>query len=207
MADTWPWLALAGLGAFHGLNPGMGWLFAVALGLHRKSRMALFAALLPLAAGHAASVALVAGLFVGAGLIVGAPALTRAAGGLLLAWALYHALYGHRRRVRYGMTVGLAGLFAWSFLMATAHGAGLMLIPALAPLCLGSAAQGAPSGPMATAFAGVSVHTGAMLLTTALCALAVYQADALGLLRSAWVNLDWIWTAALVVAGLLLIVI
>lgn len=205
MSDAWPWLALGGLGAFHGLNPGMGWLFAVALGLHRKSRSALLAALLPLAAGHAASIALVAGLFVGAGTIIGAPVLARLAGGILLAWALFHALYGHRGRVRFGMTVGLAGLFAWSFLMATAHGAGLMLIPALAPLCAAETARSA-SAPLTTVLAGVGVHTAAMLLTTALCAIVVYQADALGLLRTAWINLDWIWTAALAIAGLILLV-
>ena len=57
--DAWPWLALAGLGAFHGLNPAMGWLFAVALGLHRQSRRIVWLSLLPIALGHAVSVAIV----------------------------------------------------------------------------------------------------------------------------------------------------
>ena len=206
MPEAWPWLALAGLGAFHGLNPAMGWLFAVALGLHRKSRAALLAALVPLAVGHALSIALVAGLFVWAGTLVPARWLLAAAGLLLLGWAGYTGLYGHRRRARFGMTVGLAGLGAWSFLMATAHGAGLMLVPALAPLCLTGAPPTHLGGPAGTALAAVGVHTGAMLTTTAACAIAVYEASALSVLRSAWINLDWAWTAALAAAGVILLV-
>ena len=205
MSDAWPWQALAGLGAFHGLNPAMGWLFAVALGLHRGSRRALFGALLPLAAGHALSIALVAGMFVSASLLTGARALQVVAGAVLIGWAVYHALYGHHRRARFGMTVGLLGLTAWSFLMATAHGAGLMLMPALAPLCLAGSGDGTALQPYGAALAAVGLHTGAMLAATATCATLVYEASALGLLRSAWINLDWLWTAALVVAGLILL--
>src|SRR6266702_1087010 len=100
-AELWPWLALAGLGFFHGINPAMGWLFAVALGLHRRSGAVVLLSLLPIALGH--------------------------------------AIYGHRHRLRVGMQTGLAGLALWSFLMASAHGAGLMLIPVLIPLCLSGA--------------------------------------------------------------------
>lgn len=204
-AHIWPWLALAGLGAFHGLNPAMGWLFAVALGLQRRSRGVLLASLVPLAGGHALSIAIIAGAFVSAGAVLSAAALTRGAGALLLAWAAAHLYWGHSKRVRFGMTIGLVGLFAWSFLMATAHGAGLMLMPALAPLCLHGGAGATSPASYTTALLGVAVHTGAMLLTTALCAIAVYEADALGLLRSAWINVDWIWTGALIAAGLFLL--
>ena len=134
--EFWPWLALAGLGAFHGLNPAMGWLFAVALGLHRQERRIVWLALVPIALGHAASVAAVALLFLWAGWLVDGRAVRVGAALVLIGWALYHWRFGHRHRVRFGMQVGLAGLFAWSFLMAAAHGAGLMLWPALMPLCL-----------------------------------------------------------------------
>ena len=109
-AGLWPWLALAGLGVFHGLNPAMGWLFAVALGLHRGSRRVVLVALLPIALGHAAR-----GAGGGArdhGLRFGArPGPGAAAAGIvLIGWAAYHTLYGHRHRVRFGMQAGLFGL-------------------------------------------------------------------------------------------------
>jgi len=131
MSDAWPWLSFAGLGAFHGLNPAMGWLFAVALGLHRQSRAVVAVSLLPIAAGHLASVVVVAGLLVVLGTLVPGRLIQITSGALLLAWAAWHWRYGHRHRVRFGMQVGLVGLGVWSFLMATAHGAGLMLLPAL----------------------------------------------------------------------------
>jgi hypothetical protein len=204
MAEAGPWLVLAGLGAFHGLNPAMGWLFAVALGLHRGSRAAVLQALAPIALGHLAAVVAVAGALVLAGILVEGHMVRLASGAMLVAWALYHALYGHRRRVRFGMRVGLAGLAVWSFLMATAHGAGLMVIPALVPLCRAAA----PAGPMtveATLWvpaAAVAVHTAAMLAVMGLTAAAVYGwAANLSFLRQAWLNLDPIWTVALLVSG------
>src|SRR5688572_22259484 len=138
VSEYWPWLVLAGLGAFHGLNPAMGWLFAVALGLHRDSRVILVQVLPAIALGHAVSVMVVAGLVVVAGVVISGYALLAGSGLLLVGWAIYHQFYGHRHRVRFGMQTGLAGLALWSFLMATAHGAGLMVLPALIPLCLSS---------------------------------------------------------------------
>src|SRR5215475_11510453 len=143
MTDAWPWLALGGLGAFHGLNPAMGWLFAVALGLHRQSRALVYASLLPIAAGHAVSIAAVAGLFLAAGILVPPGQVRIAAGLILVAWAAYHWRFGHRHRVRFGMRTGLLGLAAWSFLTATAHGAGVMLWPALIPSCMPAGAEAA----------------------------------------------------------------
>ena len=166
--EFWPWLAVAGLGAFHGLNPGMGWLFAVALGLHRQDRRIVWLALVPIALGHAVSVAAVALVFLWVGWFVDGWAFRVGAGLVLIGWALYHWRFSHRHRVRFGMQVGLAGLFVWSFLMAAAHGAGLMLWPALMPLCLPSGAGAVPaSGPLAAGLAGVGVHTLAMLSVTA----------------------------------------
>src|SRR5687768_13051371 len=104
----------------------MGWLFAVALGLHRNSRAIVLQALVPIALGHALSIALVALAVVAAGLVVDQEVVRAAGGALLIAWALYHSLFGSRHRVRVGMKTGMAGLALWSFLMASAHGAGLM---------------------------------------------------------------------------------
>ena len=202
MNDVWPWLTFAGLGAFHGLNPAMGWLFAVALGLHRQSRAVVAASLFPIAIGHAASVAVVASLLVIAGYLVPSYAARIGSGLLLLAWAAYHWRFGHRHRVRFGMQVGLWGLGAWSFLMATAHGAGLMLWPALMHMCLlGGAGETGQAGPIAATLVGVGIHTLAMAATTAIIAVLIYEWVALDLLRRAWANLDLLWTFALVTTG------
>ena len=201
MTAVWPWLVLAGLGAFHGLNPAMGWLFAVALGLHRHSRAAVLLAILPIAIGHFLSVALVASLFLASGLVVDVPTLTRITGLVLIVWAAYHAIWGHRHRVRFGMQVSLLGLGAWSFLMATAHGAGLMLIPALMPLCFAPGQPFSVANAAGAATAGVLVHSVAMLATTAAIAVAVYDWIGLAILRSAWINVDLAWTVALAATG------
>jgi hypothetical protein len=204
----WPWLALAGLGAFHGVNPAMGWLFAVALGLHRRSMTAVLAALPPIALGHALSIALVAGAVVMLGLVIDGRWIYRAAGVLLVGWAAYSQLYGRRHRVRVGMTAGFAGLVLWSFLMATAHGAGLMILPVIMPLCLAaSPLRGIEaSGSAAMTLAAVGIHTAAMLGVIAVIAVAVYRWIGLTILRSAWLNFDLIWTAALAVTGIILLV-
>jgi hypothetical protein len=124
---------------------------------------------------------------------------------VLIGWALWHALYGHRRRVRVGMQTGLLGLVLWSFLMASAHGAGLMLIPALAPIC-GSA----PSATAATfgtplALAALGVHSAVMLATTAAVSLIVYNWTGVDFLRRSWINVDLIWVAMLATCGVALL--
>ena len=206
MTEAWPSLALAGLGAFHGLNPAMGWLFAVALGLHRQSRTVVFAAVLPIAAGHAVSIATVAGLLALTGYLVPHNLVRACRGALLIGWAIYHWRYGHQHRVRFGMQVGFWGLVAWSFLIATAHGAGLMLWPALMPLCYPDGAGGAgPAGPFAAALIGVGIHTGAMVATTGIVAGLVYDWLGLGVLPRAWINVDLVWMGALGLTGMLLL--
>jgi len=198
---------LAGLGAFHGLNPAMGWLFAVALGLHRNSRATVLSALPPIALGHALSIAIVAGAVVVAGAMISQRLVLAGAGLLLIGWAIYHQVYGHRHRVRVGMRTGQIGLVLWSFLMATAHGAGLMLLPALFQLCLSSpsAPEITASGSLAMTLAAVSVHTAAMLAVTGVIAIVVYEWVGLAILRTAWLNLDLIWTAALATTGVFLL--
>ncbi|MET0852515.1 MAG: hypothetical protein ABW020_15360 [Candidatus Rokuibacteriota bacterium] len=206
------WLVLVGLGAFHGVNPAMGWLFAVALGLHRGSRAVVLRSLAPIALGHALAVGLVVFAVVALGHVVHPSGLAVAGGVVLIGWAVYHHLYGARHRVRVGMRTGMMGLALWSFLMASAHGAGLMLVPVLMPLArLGPAHHdhGAVSlaggASVATALAAVGVHTGAMLAVTGAIAVVVYEWVGVGFLRRGWINLDLLWTAGLVVAGAVLI--
>lgn len=206
MTDAWSWLTFAGLGAFHGLNPAMGWLFAVALGLHRQSRTVVMVSLVPIALGHATSVAAVAGLLVLAGAFIPHNLVRVGAGAALLAWAAYHWHFRHRHRVRFGMQVGLWGLAAWSFLMAAAHGAGLMLWPVLMGTCLDSETVGAGFvSPLTSAFTGVGIHTLAMMTTTAAIAVVVHEWLGVAVLRSAWLNFDLLWVAALVTTGVLLV--
>ena len=142
------------------------------------------------------------------GSVVDQRAVRIAAGVLLLGWAGWHTLYGARHRLRFGMQVGMLGLGAWSFLMATSHGAGLMLVPVLLPLCLAAspAQELTAAGSLPIALAAVGVHTLALLATTGAIALAVYQWFGVAFLRRGWLNLDRLWTAALVATGLILLV-
>ena len=202
----WPWLALVGLGVFHGINPAMGWLFAVALGLQRRSRRIVLLSWVPIAIGHAGAVALVLFVVLALGLVVDSAILSRAAAAMLLGWALWHAVRGHRQRLRVGMQTGLAGLALWSFLVSSAHGAGLMLIPVLLPLCLSGSPSGqlTASGSLPVALAALGVHTAAMLATITAVSLIVYECVGLAFLRYGWVNLDLIWIVALGTCGALL---
>ena len=207
MTDLTPWLVLAGLGAFHGINPAMGWLFAVALGLNRDSRAVVGLSLIPIALGHALSITLVALVVVVLGMMLDLRLLQLATGAGLIGWAVWHWLYGHRHRVRVGMQASMAGLVLWSFLMATSHGAGLMLVPVLIPLCLAAspAQELLSSGSFAVSLAAIAVHTAAMLIVTGVIAMSVYQWFGVAFLRRGWINLDLAWIAALVGAGLFVI--
>jgi hypothetical protein len=204
MGSAWNWAALAGLGAYHGLNPAMGWLFAVALGLHRRSVRVVGLSLLPLALGHAVAVALTVALVLTLGLLLDGAALRRGAGLLLLGWATWQATRGHRPPLHIGMQAGAAGLALWSFLMAAGHGAGLMLLPALPPSCLTDSAA-SPGIAWRLAAAGVAVHSAAMMATIAVIAYAVYAWIGVGFLRRGWINLDRLWLAAMVLCGALLL--
>jgi hypothetical protein len=204
--DVWPWLALAGLGLFHGINPAMGWLFAVALGFQRGSRRVVLLALIPIALGHAAAVAVVLSLLLALGPALDHVTLMRAAAALLIGWGLWHAIYGHRQRLLVGMQTGLAGLLLWSFLMASGHGAGLMLMPVVLPIC-GSAA-GFPgdetSQALTIAVLAAGIHSATVLATIAAVSILVYGWIGTAFLRRGWVNLDRIWVLALILGGLFL---
>src|SRR5690349_11732935 len=127
---TTGWLALAGLGAAHGINPGMGWLFAVARGMQEGRARAVWRALSPLAAGHALAIGAAVGAAMALGQMVPAE-LLRWIVGLSLVTLGGTRLLRHRHPRYGGMQVGFRELTTWSFLMATAHGAGLMVLPFL----------------------------------------------------------------------------
>lgn len=207
ISTGWTWLVVAGLGAFHGINPAMGWLFAVALGLYRRSRRVVLLSLIPIALGHALAAGgmLMAGLSLG--MLIDHTWLNRICGLVLLSWAAWHALRGHRMRPRVGMQTGFAGLTVWSFAMAGSHGAGLMLIPALMPICgalPGSAAGvgGAADSTATLAAIALGVHSAAMLLTTGVIALAVFDRFGVSGLRTKWFNFDLLWTGTLAACGM-----
>lgn len=200
------WGALVALGAFHGLNPAMGWLFALARGLHERRRGAVAAALGPIALGHAASVGAVAAAYVLVGTVL-SPRAAAVGGALALLAAGTARLLRPGRHPRWvGMRVGAPDLALWSFVMATAHGAGLMVLPALGASVELAASGGhaalASAASPAAALAAAAVHTGAMLAVAGALALGLYGRAELTFLRRSWVNVDVLWAAALLVAGL-----
>jgi hypothetical protein len=186
---------VAAFGAYHGLNPGMGWLFALSLGLQRRSERAIALALIPIAAGHAASVAIAAGAVLALGALVSPRDLEIASACVLLAFGAYklRTYYRHPRWV--GMQVSRLDLVWWSFLMATAHGSGLMIAPTLITL---SDTPHPDSAPLALA---VAIHTAAMLAVMALVSWIIYKKVGLAVLRTSWVNFDLIWAVALLIVG------
>lgn len=163
MSSIWPWLAVAGVGALHGLNPATGWMLAAAWGVKSRDRAQALRALVPIALGHGASVALVAAA-VAFGMVMNRVALQAVAGVLLVVVVAVHLL-GRKRN-------GHAALALWSFAMSTAHGAGLMLVPALIPLCMADtpAREITSTGSLALALAAVGVHTAAMLVVSGISA-------------------------------------
>jgi hypothetical protein len=130
MSDLLPWVTLFGLGAYHGINPGMGWLFAVALGMQEKKRRAVLAAIPPIALGHALSIGIAVGVLYVAQASVPHEWLRYGAAAVLFGFGFYR-FFRSRHPKWVGMRVGFIDLTLWSFLMASAHGAGLMLVPVL----------------------------------------------------------------------------
>ena len=204
----WAWGAIVALGAYHGLNPGMGWLFAVSNGLQARRAQGVWRALPPLALGH--FVAMLAALLPFTLFVLyleRVGTIRAAAGALLVLFGVYKLL--SQRHPRFLARIGPSHLALWSFFIATAHGAGLMLVPVVLGLC--TTATGAQdghqallelaSGSVGMTLAAVSVHTTAMLVTGGTIAWVVYRYVGLRLLRSAWVNLDLLWAALLIVVG------
>jgi hypothetical protein len=199
------WTLPALLGAYHGLNPAMGWLFAVALGLQERRAVAVLRALPAIALGHAASVAGAILLFTGASIVVSPDVLRIGAATGLFAFAAYLLMRRKRHRGGIGMQVGFRELTLWSFLMSSAHGAGLMLLPVLvrgvAPM------HAHASHPMYANNLGIlGIHSISMFAAMTAAALVVYQFVGVDFLRRAWLNLDAVWVAALVVSGFVTLV-
>jgi len=207
MRVLWPWLSLVGLGMYHGVNPAMGWLFAVALGFHRRRRSVVVQSLIPIAIGHLLSIAAAAETVLVLGVIIDRRPLLMVAGGGLILWALYHLAYGSRHPVRIGMQAGLAGLLVWSFFMASAHGAGLMLVPAVFSVCFsGNEVSGMNiAGASITSLAAVGIHTAVMVSVSGIIALLVYDWIGVGFLRRGWINFDRLWTGALGTTGIIML--
>jgi hypothetical protein len=206
-AHSWPWVGIVLLGVWHGINPGMGWLFAVALGLQEGKGSAVWRALPPLALGHALAIAGTVLLAALVGLIVPLGYLKWVVVVALLGFAAYR-LRSHRHPRFGGMRVGAWDLTVWSFLMATAHGAGLMVLPFVLGLehlahGAGHASHLLMMGGPTIGLAATLVHSAAYLLVTTLAAWTVYAWLGVRLLRQAWFNLDVVWAAALAVTGAL----
>jgi hypothetical protein len=208
------WHAMVWLGAYHGINPGMGWLFAVALGMQQGSARGVWRALPPIALGHALAVGGVVTIAALAGLVLPLDVQKVLVSAMLLALGLYR-LRRHRHPRVGGMQVGFRDLTAWSFLMASAHGAGLMVLPFVMPSAPGlSAAAHEHAQHMALAHANmpqadamaVAIHTLTYLTVMASAAWVVYSKLGLTLLRRAWLNMDWVWAGALVLTGLIVLV-
>lgn len=214
---TWSLVSLIGLGIFHGLNPGMGWLFAVAIGMQDRSMKSVIIALGPIAIGHALAIGVVV-LTVGLlGTFIPSVPLLILSGLVLLGFGLYKVATRFRHPKWVGMRVSKAELVLWSFIMATAHGAGLMLIPVMLRLrgeavpsavAEGHHAHHAPAAmePMGIVIATVGIHTIAMIATALVLALVVYSLVGVDVLRKAWINLDWIWTGAVIITGAITLV-
>jgi hypothetical protein len=205
-------VALAGLGAFHGLNPAMGWLFAVARGMQERSRAVLVRSLPPIALGHLASVAIVAAVVSATESVVAANVVGVVGGVVLVGFGLWRLL--SERHFRWArMRLSGRQLVGWSFLMSSAHGAGLMLLPVLAAgaqpghmghMVAGPAMGGTPAAALA-GLAAAGVHTVVMFAVMAACAVVVYLFVGVAVLRRAWFNVDRLWAAVLVGAGALTI--
>jgi hypothetical protein len=210
MTGAWSWPTLFLLGAYHGINPGMGWLFAVALGMQEKNSKAVVRSLAPITLGHALAIGVVIGLAGLLGIVLPLNYLKIAVAAGLVTLGIYRLVQNrHFRWV--GMQVGFGELTLWSFLMASAHGAGFMVLPVVLGLPSLSISLSMAAGHHAhmaglqdplTGLAATLVHTLGYLMFTALIALLVYKKLGLALLRKSWFNLDLVWAVALIVTGL-----
>ena len=196
----WPWAALALLGAYHGLNPGMGWLFAVARGLQERKREAVLSSLLPIALGHEASIVIVV-IAVSLTEQFVPPFFVRLLAALVLvSFGVYKLAKPLSHPKGFGMRIGFAGLAGWSFLMSSAHGAGLMLAPVLLGMPVAGAYHSLSEITLQAVFAA-SIHVTAMLLVMGIVAVVVYEKLGLGILRRGWVNMDLAWSLVLIASG------
>jgi hypothetical protein len=212
MTHTWPWVVLALLGAYHGLNPAMGWLFALSLGLQEKRRSAVVRALLPIALGHAVAIALAIVALVLLQHLIPFHVLKWPVAVIIFALGVYRLFRASHPRGA-GMRVGSRDLVVWSFLMASAHGAGLMLIPILLAqpvVGMHHDMAGAMTGSglplnVNVILLSILVHTAAMLIVAGILAVVffeMYDRAGLNILRYTWFNFDLIWAIALIIGAI-----
>jgi hypothetical protein len=199
-----PWQvgSLALLGALHGINPAMGWLFAVLRGIQENARRALLVALVLIAAGHLASVGITIGIVEGSRHFVSENVVRFAGASLLVGFAAWKLLATRAHPRWVGLRIGAVELAFWSFLMSTAHGAGLMLLPITAAV---ANAHETAAGGLLWGSAAAAVHTVAMILVAGVVAVIVYDVVGLNVLRKAWINLDKVWALALLGAAVVML--
>ncbi|MDT0329969.1 cell wall anchor protein [Nocardiopsis lambiniae] len=223
-------LALVALGAFHGLHPGMGWLLAVARGLQEGGRGAVLRALPPIAVGHAGSVAVAAVAITVTGSVTASVLFPVVGGGLIVVVGLVMLLW-RRHAHRLELRLPPWQLAAWSFVMASAHGSGLMLMPVLAgntshdmdaggghgghgvaaPATVAGAAPEAGPGAWGlwdatlTGLLAAGVHTAAMLAACAVAALVAHDFLGVHALRWKGVTMDRVWAVTLLSGGVLVL--
>jgi len=204
---VWLWLAIIASGLYHGINPGMGWPLAVSAGLMEKSPRALAGALLPLSAGHLAAMLLVLLPFT---LLIALVEWQRpiqvVAALILIGFGLIRLV--ERRHPRALARIPPTKLALWSFAVAIAHGAGLMLLPIYLGLCATSgtdrgheAAATVINQNLTLALLVALIHTIAMLIAGGLLAFLVYRYLGLKFVARSWFNLDTVWAVSLVVVG------
>jgi len=208
---TAAWLTLAGLGAYHGVNPAMGWLFAVSRGMQERSRRAVLRSLVPIAVGHEMSIALVAALVVGLQVVTDSSTLRMVAAAVLFAFGIFRFVKPRAHFRWTSMRVSDRELTLWSFLMSTAHGAGIMVAPVLIGLqgtvdrsgakAHDQADLGLLNASLGVGAVGIALHVAAMLAVMGVVAIVVYERLGLKVLRTAWLNTDRLWAAAFVLAA------
>jgi hypothetical protein len=214
MSNDTAWLTLAALGAYHGVNPAMGWLFAVSRGLTERRRSAVWRSLLPIAIGHELSIAVVALVVLGLSIAVDPGALHLVAAIALIAFGIFRFVKPRAHFRWTSMRVSDRELGMWSFLMSTAHGAGLMVAPLLIGLQGAEAASAhehaevamASGVPLLAGGFGIALHVGAMLLVMGIVAVVVYEKLGLRMLGRAWLNTDALWASTFVMAGAITLV-
>jgi hypothetical protein len=207
MGSTALWLMLL-LGAYHGINPGMGWLFAVALGMQEQKGSAVAKSLVPIALGHALAIGSVVMIAAFLGRTLPLLTIRYCVAALLVGLGIFSLVsHWHPRWVR--MRVGFRDLTAWSFLMASAHGAGLMVLPVLlssstveAHAHMAGHSHMPPTASPVTAVVATAIHTAGYLAVTGMVAWAFYRRLGLVLLRKTWFNFNLVWAAALIATGL-----
>jgi hypothetical protein len=214
VSGAWPYILLGLLGAYHGINPAMGWLFAVALGMQERSRKAVLRSLLPIAIGHECSIVLIAAVVLGLGLLADSTALHVGAGVGLIGFGIFRFIKprAHFRWTK--MRVNRRELSWWSFLMSTAHGAGLMV----APVLIGAGAAGTAQASQMSSdhelqhvqIAALSIpgsalalflHVATMVLVMGVVAVVVYERLGVAIVKQAWLNTEWLWAGAFILAG------